>query len=287
MNNTRRSGCRANRRDASAGPVKSGIITSVSSRWIGEDALSYTSMASDPPLATSTSNPAPARMTRTRFRTVTSSSTTRMVCLPGIWAIAPQSAMLISLRRSVPLSAAALTRLCPPGARFPVALGTSLTRAGHQVVGYDRDAAAVKKVIERGGLGADSLPALARQLQPRRAIWIMVPAGDPVDQTIQALLPHLAKGDILIDGGNSNYKDSQRRGAELKAQGFEFLDVGTSGGIWGLREGYSMMIGGDGEAVSWLRPIFEALAPAADKGWGHVGPSGAGHFVKMVHNGIE
>ncbi|HZT33897.1 MAG TPA: decarboxylating 6-phosphogluconate dehydrogenase [Bryobacteraceae bacterium] len=162
-----------------------------------------------------------------------------------------------------------------------------LTRAGHQVVGYDRDAAAVKKVIERGGLGADSLPALARQLQPRRAIWIMVPAGDPVDQTIQALLPHLAKGDILIDGGNSNYKDSQRRGAELKAQGFEFLDVGTSGGIWGLREGYSMMIGGDGEAVSWLRPIFEALAPAADKGWGHVGPSGAGHFVKMVHNGIE
>lgn len=158
---------------------------------------------------------------------------------------------------------------------------------GHQVVGYDRDPQAVARVVEKGAVGADSLASLARQLKAPRAIWIMVPAGDPVDQTIQALLPHLGKGDLLIDGGNSNYQDSQRRAAELKPKGFAFVDVGTSGGIWGLREGYSMMIGGDREAVARLRPIFETLAPAHDKGWGHVGPAGSGHFVKMVHNGIE
>ncbi|HWC00506.1 MAG TPA: NADP-dependent phosphogluconate dehydrogenase, partial [Bryobacteraceae bacterium] len=159
--------------------------------------------------------------------------------------------------------------------------------AGHQIVGYDRDAAAVRKVVDKGGAGADSLTSLVRQLTPRRAIWIMVPAGGPVDQTIQELLPLLAPGDILIDGGNSNYKDSQRRGAELQAKGFRFVDAGTSGGIWGLQAGYSMMVGGETDAVEYLRPILEALAPAPDKGWGHVGPSGAGHFVKMVHNGIE
>jgi 6-phosphogluconate dehydrogenase len=115
----------------------------------------------------------------------------------------------------------------------------------------------------------------------------MVPQGDPVDQTIAELEPLLSPGDILIDGGNSNYKDSIRRHREVTAKGFHFVDVGTSGGVWGLKEGYSMMIGGDKEPVDYLRPIFETLAPAADKGWGHVGPAGAGHFVKMVHNGIE
>jgi 6-phosphogluconate dehydrogenase len=115
----------------------------------------------------------------------------------------------------------------------------------------------------------------------------MVPSGDPVDETIAKLEPFFEKGDTFIDGGNSNYKDSQRRHAALTAKGFHFVDVGTSGGVWGLKEGYSMMIGGDKEPVERLRPIFETLAPAADKGWGHVGPSGAGHFVKMVHNGIE
>ncbi len=162
-----------------------------------------------------------------------------------------------------------------------------LLRAGHRVVGYDRDPAAVQRVSEKGAAPADSLDALARELKPPRPIWIMVPAGDPVDQTIQALMPKMDQGDVFIDGGNSNYKDSQRRAAELLLKGFHFVDVGTSGGIWGLREGYSMMIGGDRETVSRLRPIFEALAPAPDKGWGHVGPAGAGHFVKMVHNGIE
>jgi 6-phosphogluconate dehydrogenase len=115
----------------------------------------------------------------------------------------------------------------------------------------------------------------------------MVPSGDPVDQTIAKLEPLMQKGDTFIDGGNSNYKDSQRRHAQLTAKGFNFVDVGTSGGVWGLKEGYSMMIGGDKEPVERLRPIFETLAPAKDEGWGHVGPAGAGHFVKMVHNGIE
>jgi len=114
-----------------------------------------------------------------------------------------------------------------------------------------------------------------------------VPSGDPVDHTIQALLPHLKKGDVIVDGGNSNYKDSLRRAAMLKERGIQFVDVGTSGGIWGLTEGYSLMVGGEAHVVKRLTPIFQTLAPAKDKGWGHVGPVGAGHFVKMVHNGIE
>ncbi len=162
-----------------------------------------------------------------------------------------------------------------------------LVRGGHRVVGYDRDSGAVARVTAAGAGGADSLPALAGKLGKPCAIWIMVPSGAPVDETIAALTPHLSKDDILIDGGNSNYKDTQRRAASLKTQGFQFVDVGTSGGIWGLKEGYSMMVGGDKAAVERLRPLLETLAPAKDEGWGHVGPAGAGHFVKMVHNGIE
>ena len=163
-----------------------------------------------------------------------------------------------------------------------------LVRGGHRVVGFDRDAGAVARVTSAGAGGADSLTALTGKLsQKPRAIWIMVPSGAPVDDTLAALIPHLSKGDILIDGGNSNYKDTQRRAAGVKGQGFQFVDVGTSGGIWGLKEGYSMMIGGDKPTVDFLRPLFETLAPGKDLGWGHVGPSGAGHFVKMVHNGIE
>jgi 6-phosphogluconate dehydrogenase len=115
----------------------------------------------------------------------------------------------------------------------------------------------------------------------------MVPAGDPVDKAIQALLHYLRSGDAIVDGGNSYYKDSMRRSALLRECGLDFVDVGTSGGIWGLTEGYSLMVGGGKNAVERLRPIFEALAPAPARGWGHVGPSGAGHFTKMVHNGIE
>jgi 6-phosphogluconate dehydrogenase len=162
-----------------------------------------------------------------------------------------------------------------------------LRRAGHRVIGFDFSEAAVQRLTDAGSVGVNSLEDLAKAFTGRRAIWIMVPAGDPVDETINKLKPFMAAGDIFIDGGNSNYKDSQRRYAELKKEGFEFIDVGTSGGVWGLTEGYSLMIGGDEDVVSSLNPIFEALAPAKDKGWGRTGPSGAGHFVKMVHNGIE
>ncbi len=162
-----------------------------------------------------------------------------------------------------------------------------LRLGGHQVVGFDFNSEAVAKLAASGNVGAATLEDLAKKLVGRKAIWIMVPQGDPVDQTIAKLEPLLNPGDILIDGGNSNYKDSIRRHKEVTAKGFQFIDVGTSGGVWGLKEGYSMMIGGDKDPVEYLRPIFETLAPGKDKGWGHVGPAGAGHFVKMVHNGIE
>jgi 6-phosphogluconate dehydrogenase len=162
-----------------------------------------------------------------------------------------------------------------------------LRLGGHEVVGFDFNAEAVARLTATGNVGVSSLEELAQKLKGRRAIWIMVPQGDPVDQTIAKLAPLLNPGDILIDGGNSNYKDSMRRHKEVTAKGLQFVDVGTSGGVWGLKEGYSMMIGGDKEPVEHLRPIFETLAPATDKGWGHVGPGGAGHFVKMIHNGIE
>ena len=162
-----------------------------------------------------------------------------------------------------------------------------LHRAGHKVVGFDFSAEAVKRLKDSGSVGVGSLEDLVKNLAAPRAIWLMVPAGDPVDETIAKLKPLMQKGDTFIDGGNSNYKDSQRRYAALKKEGFNFVDVGTSGGVWGLQEGYSMMVGGDEDVVARLRPIFEALAPGKDKGWGRTGPAGAGHFVKMVHNGIE
>jgi 6-phosphogluconate dehydrogenase len=162
-----------------------------------------------------------------------------------------------------------------------------LRLAGHKVIGFDFNADAVKKLSDAGSTGVNSLEAMTKAFTGRKAIWIMVPAGDPVDQTIDKLKPFMAQGDIFIDGGNSNYKDSQRRHDALKKEGFEFVDVGTSGGVWGITEGYSMMVGGDVEVIDFLKPIFETLAPAADKGWGRTGASGAGHFVKMVHNGIE
>ena len=162
-----------------------------------------------------------------------------------------------------------------------------LVRGGHRVVGFDRDPAAVQRVVDKGAASAESLEKIIAQLKPPRAVWLMVPSGAPVDQTIEALTPHLAPGDTIIDGGNSYYKDSVRRGAALAAKKLNFVDCGTSGGVWGLTEGYSMMIGGDADLVKRLAPIFQTLAPGPDKGWGRVGPAGSGHFVKMVHNGIE
>ena len=162
-----------------------------------------------------------------------------------------------------------------------------LIRGGHRVIGFDRDPAVVQKLAEKGAGSANSLDNIISQLKAPRAIWLMVPAGDPVDQTIAALVPHLAPGDTIIDGGNSYYKDSVRRAAALAPRKINFVDCGTSGGVWGLTEGYSMMVGGDADVVKRLSPIFETLAPGPDKGWGRVGPAGSGHFVKMVHNGIE
>jgi 6-phosphogluconate dehydrogenase len=162
-----------------------------------------------------------------------------------------------------------------------------LRRGGHKIVGFDFSADAVKRLSDAGSVGVNSLEDLVKNLAAPRAIWLMVPAGDPVDETIAKLKPLMQKGDIFIDGGNSNYKDSQRRYTALKGEGFNFVDVGTSGGVWGLQEGYSMMVGGDEDVVEHLRPIFETLAPGKNQGWGRTGPAGAGHFVKMVHNGIE
>jgi 6-phosphogluconate dehydrogenase len=166
-------------------------------------------------------------------------------------------------------------------------MATRLIGAGHRIVAYDRSADAIAKAAEGGVVGADSLEKLVGTLKAPRAVWVMVPAGDPTEQTVKALGAALSRGDIVVDGGNSNYKDSVRRGAMLQEQGVHFVDCGTSGGVWGLKEGYSMMVGGADEPVKRLTPIFEALAPGKTSGWGHVGPTGAGHFVKMVHNGIE
>ena len=162
-----------------------------------------------------------------------------------------------------------------------------LHRGGHRVIGVDpgqgaRDGAAARG-IEVSGSVADALA----QLSVPRVVWLMVPAGEVVDQTLAALSPHLSEGDVVIDGGNSYYKDSMRRAVQLQGEQVTYLDCGTSGGVWGLQEGYSLMIGGDAVAVARVDAIFRTLAPAADRGWAHVGPSGAGHFCKMVHNGIE
>ena len=162
-----------------------------------------------------------------------------------------------------------------------------LLNGGHQVVTYDRSAEAVAASQTQGATGAASLDDLVGRLAHPRSIWVMLPAGQPTEDTIDNLISLLSAGDAILDGGNANYKDSMRRAEKLRGRGVDFLDVGTSGGIWGLTEGYSLMIGGDQRAYHRLEPIFQTLAPGEDKGYSHVGPAGAGHFVKMVHNGIE
>ena len=166
-------------------------------------------------------------------------------------------------------------------------MATRLLQGGHKVVAYDLQEEAVQAAEAEGAQGARTLDELVRKLSTPRAVWVMVPSGQPTEDTIDQLAAKLSAGDIVVDGGNSNYKDSMRRGQKLAAKHIHFVDVGTSGGVWGLGEGYSMMVGGEKDIVEHLRPIFETLAPGPDKGWGYVGPSGAGHFVKMVHNGIE
>ncbi|WP_045757827.1 phosphogluconate dehydrogenase (NAD(+)-dependent, decarboxylating) [Xanthomonas albilineans] len=171
--------------------------------------------------------------------------------------------------------------------RMGANMAERLVRGGHRVVGFDLGEAARSAAQQRAVETVDTMAALIAALPAPRAIWLMVPAGRVVDETLAVLLPLLQKGDVIVDGGNSYYKDSMRRAEAVAAHGIAYVDCGTSGGVWGLREGYSLMIGGDAEAVQRLHPVFATLAPAADAGWGRVGPSGAGHFTKMVHNGIE
>ncbi len=166
-------------------------------------------------------------------------------------------------------------------------MASRLLRGRHTVVVQNRSPEPVQAAEAEGAIGATSLDDVVARLDPPRVVWLMLPAGDVTERAITHLSGLLAVGDILVDGGNSNYKDTVRRAVALADKGIYFVDCGTSGGIWGLREGYSLMVGGRPEAVAHLRPALETLAPAADRGWAHVGPSGAGHFVKMVHNGIE
>jgi 6-phosphogluconate dehydrogenase len=169
--------------------------------------------------------------------------------------------------------------------RMGASMTERLLRGGHKLITYDRSPEAIQRCVDKGAVGAHSLADFVKQLTVPRIIWLMVPSGEPVDLTIEQLLPSLLKSDIIIDGGNSHYKDSIRRAQKLKELGIHFVDAGTSGGIWGLQEGYCLMIGGEKAIVDQLEPIFNTLAP--ENGFAHVGASGAGHFVKMVHNGIE
>ena len=171
--------------------------------------------------------------------------------------------------------------------RMGANMAERLVRGGHTVRGYDPGEAARQQAEARGIVPHANLQNAVAALPAPRVVWLMVPAGQVVDDTIAQLRPLLAAGDMVIDGGNSNYKDTQRRGAQLAEAGIHYIDCGTSGGVWGLAEGYSLMIGGDAGAVARLQPVFATLAPTPETGWGHVGPSGAGHFAKMIHNGIE
>jgi len=162
-----------------------------------------------------------------------------------------------------------------------------LLQGGHEVAVYNRSPEPVKEAVSAGGIPLATLAQVMETLTPPRVVWLMLPAGEITENHLNTFAEMLSPGDVLIDGGNSNFNDTQRRAKMLEPKGLHFVDVGTSGGVWGLTEGYSLMVGGSAEAVAILRPALETLAPAPDKGWGHVGPSGAGHYVKMVHNGIE
>ena len=163
-----------------------------------------------------------------------------------------------------------------------------LHRGGVEVVGYDHSAQVVTQLAAEVGMQpAASIKEVVAKLSTPRILWLMLPSGDPTEQQIRELAPQLSKGDIIVDGGNSNYHDSQRRSVWLAEQGIGFMDAGTSGGIWGLENGYCLMVGATAEVARTMQPILQVLAPASDRGWAHVGPPGSGHFTKMIHNGIE
>jgi 6-phosphogluconate dehydrogenase len=163
-----------------------------------------------------------------------------------------------------------------------------LARAGHAVLAWDRSLEARAGAAQEPGVqDAGTLEQLVAQLPAPRIVWLMLPAGAPTQETLARLVPLLAAGDVVIDGGNAMYKDSQRHATELSAHGIHFVDAGVSGGVWGLENGYGLMVGGDANAVHVIEPVLRSQAPAPDRGWVHCGPAGAGHFTKMVHNGIE
>ncbi|MEM7330502.1 MAG: phosphogluconate dehydrogenase (NAD(+)-dependent, decarboxylating) [Chloroflexota bacterium] len=162
-----------------------------------------------------------------------------------------------------------------------------LLQGGHRVVVSDINKEAVATAVSHGAVGSESIADMVSKLANPSVVWVMVPSGKITESVINQVAEHLSEGDILIDGGNSNYKDTMRRSEELAAKGLLMVDVGTSGGVWGLAEGYSMMVGGSDKAVTAVTPALKTLAPGEDQGWGHVGPNGSGHYVKMVHNGIE
>ena len=163
-----------------------------------------------------------------------------------------------------------------------------LCRGGIEVVGFNRSRPIMEQLAqEEGMIPANDLADAVQQLPSPRVVWLMLPSGKPTEETLTELLSLLGKGDIVVEGGNSNYHDTQRRGATLAEHGIGYVDSGTSGGIWGLKEGYCLMVGGEKEHVAAVEPILKTLAPAPDRGWAHVGPVGAGHFTKMIHNGIE
>jgi 6-phosphogluconate dehydrogenase len=164
---------------------------------------------------------------------------------------------------------------------------TRLLEGGHRVVVFDLNEQVVHAAQSQGAEGVAAIEGFRGVLDAPRAVWVMVPAGDPTEETIRSLGSILEPGDLIIDGGNANYKDSIRRAEWLQGKGIAFLDIGVSGGVWGLEQGYSLMVGGRPDVVEQVRPALETLAPSPQTGWGHVGPNGAGHFVKMVHNGIE
>jgi 6-phosphogluconate dehydrogenase len=173
--------------------------------------------------------------------------------------------------------------------RMGANIARRLSRAGHDVVVYNRTVEKAYDLAkeEKNVHAASTVDDIAKKLESPRYVWIMLPSGKPTEEMVDNLIGTLSKGDVIIDGGNSHYTDTIKTAEKVKAKGLDFLDVGTSGGVWGLEEGYSMMIGGSKDAVNNLAPIFKTLAPAPDKGWGRVGPNGTGHYVKMVHNGIE
>ena len=171
--------------------------------------------------------------------------------------------------------------------RMGANMAQRLVKGGHEVVAFDANPGTMRALAGKGVAAADSLASLVALAPSPRIVWVMVPSGEATEITLAQLQPLLARGDTVVDGGNSNYKDTQRRAHGFAQLGIDYVDCGTSGGVWGLENGYSLMVGGDEAAVERLRPVFEALAPAKDRGWGRVGPSGAGHFTKMVHNGIE